>query len=89
MTNKEQKALDCTTGLNRELTTNEKLLVQNDAHLQSHITLQEKLEEIQKRISELADRIKELETTTNAMYLEVFDDIEEMKIMNPNTNIGE
>lgn len=85
--NMEQKAYDAKTGLNRELTTNEKLLLQNDTHLQSHITLQERLEEMQKQISDLCSRIEDLETVSNAVYWEVFDETEDIKIMNPNTNI--
>lgn len=86
----KQKAYDAKTGIDRELTTNEKLLVQNDNHLQSHITLQEKLEEIQKRLDELTDRVQDLETSSNAMYWTIYnDETEEIKTMDPNTNIEE
>lgn len=85
---KKQRAYDCTTGLDRELTTNECLLVQNDKHLQSHLKIQEMLEEIQRQISEICSRIEDLETVSNAVYWTIYDDeTEEINTMDPNTYI--
>lgn len=69
----KQKALDCTTGLDRELTTNEKLLLQNDQHLQTHLKILEELLSLKKRIEELTGRVEHLEADTKNIYLEVFD----------------
>lgn len=75
----KQKALDCTTGLNRELTTNEKLLLQNDQHLQTHLKILEELLSLKKRIASLEEILPEICNSIN--------NIDEQKIIDPNINI--
>lgn len=77
--NMEQKALDCNTGLNRDLTINEKLLIQNDQHLQSHIKILEELLSLEKRIESLEKILPEICNSIN--------NIEKQKIIDPNTNL--
>lgn len=84
----EQRALDCNTGLNRELTTNEQLLVQNDKHLSSHLKMQDKIEQIEKRINQLETKLEELEEACSTNFWTIYnDETEELKTLNPNTNI--
>lgn len=83
-----QKALDCTTGIIREITTNEKMLLQNDQHLSSHLKIKEMLAEIQKKLDELTSRVKCLEEATIHIYWEVFDEPNtELKILDTNKKI--
>lgn len=77
--NMEQKAYDARTGLDRELTTNEKLLLQNDAHLQTHLKIIEELLSLKKRIASLEEILPEICNSIN--------NIDEQKIIDPNTNI--
>lgn len=84
--NIEQRALDCTTGINRELTTNEKLLVQNDKHLQSHLTILEELLSHKKRIIQLETKLEELEEILQEICNSI-NEHEKNEIIDPNTNI--
>lgn len=77
--NMEQKAYDAKTGDERDLTINEKLLIQNDQHLQAHIKMIKDLLSLEKRIESLEKILPEICNSIN--------NIEKQKIIDPNTNL--